>query len=203
MDPPDERHSSEKLEADDVADPTGGGGSNLKEFLAGVGAFLTAVIAVGGGIYVLSRDAGSLHRGDTSASVSTAVAPPASMQPPTSPAEGPRASSATIYRCEVQGKTVYANAPCSSRNIRPVDVFVNRGFEPVDASALRARKSAGDESLAVVSLNDQARAGRCKQITDAIRRIDQTERPSQSGQMQDGLTQQKRQLLDKEHELKC
>ena len=203
MGQPKARPSPETLEADDRADPTGGRGSELKEFLAGVGAFLTAVIAVGGGIYVLSRDAGSLHRADTSASISAAGGPAASTRPSATPTEAPLASAATIYRCEVHGKTVYANAPCSSRNIRPVDVFVNRGFEPVDASMLRAHKPAGDESPAVVSQDDQTRAERCKSIAEAIRQKEQTASLPPSGQTQDDLAQLERQLLDQKNELKC
>jgi hypothetical protein len=152
---------------------------------------------------VLSRDAGSLHGVDASPSVRAAVGPPASIPPSTTPIKAPSASTATIYRCEVHGKTVYANAPCSSRNIRPVDVFVNQGFEPIDASALRARRSASDEPLAVVSANDQTRAERCRSIAEAIRQNEQTALLPQSRQIQDDLTQQKSQMLDEKYELAC
>ena len=116
------------------------------EFLLGAGAFVTALVAVGGGILVLSRDAGPLHAITAPASVGAATTPAPGVSPPSSTAVGaPRTSATTIFRCEVNGKTVYADVPCSSRNIRSVDVFVNEGFEPTDTSTLTRRGSSSNE----------------------------------------------------------
>jgi hypothetical protein len=135
MDELNERPSPDDTGADDLADPKSGG-SRLKESFLVAGAFLTAVVAVGGGIFVLSRDAGPLHGINAPGSIDAVVVMPSGPQasavapPPSAPrAEAPRASAATIFRCEVNGKTVYANMPCSSRNIRPVDILVNQGFQ--------------------------------------------------------------------------
>jgi hypothetical protein len=202
MDRQDEKPSPDELEPHGQADPAGAGEGKLKEFLAGVGAFLTAVLAVGGGIHVLSSDAGSLH----GVKVTSPAASQASLpgQPPSAiPAEAAHASAATIYRCEVYGKTVYANAPCSSRNMRPVDIFVNHGFEPIDTSALRARTPPADEAAALASSNAAARMDRCNLIEEAMRRNEEAARLPQPGDVQDDLTQQKRELLDEKHELGC
>ena len=180
---PNPTSPTDDSKADDLADRTAVGANKLGESLAGVGAFLTAVLAVGGGIYVLSRDAGTLHGANAPAAISAAVAPPAAI-----PVEAPRANAATIYRCEVNGKTVYANAPCSSRNIRRVDVFVNKGFEPTDTST---------------SSNERARAERCKWIEGAVQQNEEAARLAQPGSQQDQLTAEKRQLLDEKHELRC
>jgi hypothetical protein len=209
---PNDTSSTDDFEADDLADQTGGGGNKLKEFLASVGAVLTAVLAVGGGIYVLSRDAGTLHGANAPPAISAAVAPPIAPQaapaiapagPTASPVEAPRANAATIYRCEVNGKTVYANAPCSGRNIRRVDVFVNKGFEPTDTSTLLARPPSTGEPVALASSNERARAERCKWIEGAIRQNEETARLPQPGWRQDQLIAEKRQLLDEKHELRC
>jgi hypothetical protein len=136
--PPDD------LEADDLANPRRGE-SRFTEFLLGAGAFVTALVAVGGGILVLSRDAGPLHAIKAPASVGAATTPASRVSPPSSTVvEAPRTKATTIFRCEVKGKTVYADVPCSSRNIRPVDVFVNEGFEPTDTSTLMRRRSSAD-----------------------------------------------------------
>jgi hypothetical protein len=140
MDQSNERLLGDKSGAHDLADTTSVRRSNLKELLAEVGAFLTAVLAIGGGIYVLSRNAGPPHGANVPMSAKdAAVAPLASMQPL------PTHGATTIYRCEVNGKTVYADAPCSRHNIRSVDVFVNKGFQPTDTSPPGARSPAGDE----------------------------------------------------------
>ena len=168
-------------------------GSKLKEFFLLAGAFLTAVVAVGGGIFVLTRDAVPLHG---------VKAPPAVAAPATR-AEAARANAATIFRCEVNGKTVYADVPCSSRNIRSVDVFVNEGFQPTDTSTLMTRKLARDEPAPVAGSSESVGAERCSSIEEAIRQNDQTARLPQSGQTRDDLTQQRRKLLDEKHELAC
>ena len=108
----------------------------------------------------------------------------------------------TIFRCELNGKTVYANAPCSGQNMRAVDVFVNEGFQPADTSALRLRGSSRGESV-VASSDNSAKAERCNWIADTIRQNEETARLPQSGQMEDYLTEQKRQLLDEKRELGC
>lgn len=213
MDQPNEKPSADEFRANDlaeradtIADTTG---SKLKEILASVAAFLTAVVTVGGGIYLLLRDAGSLHGVNASSSVSAAVGPTAAIAPAPSiqgsegSADGPRANGATIYRCEVNGKTVYANVPCSSTKSRPVDVFVNKGFEPIDTSPLRVRQSASAEPAGTASSNDSAREERCNGIENAIRQSDATAGLPQSGWTQDQLTEEKRRLLDEKNELKC
>ena len=203
MDKPNKGPSLDGFKADDVADRPRAGESRVKEFLASVAAFLTAVLAVGGGIYELSRGGGSLGGVNVSTAANgVGVAAPASVRPRL-PTEAFRASAGTIYRCEVNGKTVYANAPCSSRNIRPVDVFVNEGFQPTDTSTLRARGSVSDEPEVVASTNDVARAERCKWTAEAIRQNEEAARLPQSGQMQDDLTQRKRQLREEKDELGC
>jgi hypothetical protein len=208
MDELNDTPSPGDVKADDLADPMSGE-SRLKESFFVAGAFLTAVLAVGGGILVLSRDAGPLHAINAPRSIDAAVVMPAGpqasavAQPSATPRQAPRANAGTIYRCEVYGKTVYADVPCSSRNIRPVDVFVNEGFEPTDRSTLMLRRSSSNEPAALASSNDPARAERCKWIEEAIRQNEETARLPQSGQMQDYVTQQKRKLLDEKHTLGC
>lgn len=195
--PPDD------LKADDLANPRRGE-SRFTEFLLGAGAFVTALVAVGGGILVLSRDAGPLHAIKAPASVGAATTSAPRVSPPSSTAVGaPRTSATTIFRCEVNGKTVYADVPCSSRNIRSVDVFVNEGFQPTESSTLMTRKLARDEPAPVAGSNESARAERCGSIEEAIRQNEQTARLQQSGPTQDYLTQQRRKLLDEKHELAC
>jgi hypothetical protein len=201
----------EEVTANERSDQIAGDGEcKFRNLLTGVGVFLAAVAIVGGGIYAFLRDAGTLHGVNAHVTIGTpsvSAVGPQSSAAAAMPAQPAPSSQATIYRCEANGKTVYANAPCSSRNSRPVDVFVNEGFEPTDTSTLLSHGAAsrGPAAIttAITTSKNSETAERCKSIETAIRHNEETARLPQTGQMQDYLTQQKRQLLDEKHALGC
>jgi len=132
----------------------------LRSLATSVAAVAGALLVVGGGIFLMLRDAGSLHPGPASQVASPAptrmpadasgsgapgarpsapsaaaatVAPGIDRTIPTAAASGlpGQYASGEIVRCSVDGQTIYSNVPCAKGPARPVPVAVNRGFRPL------------------------------------------------------------------------
>ena len=98
--------SQDRPEANELGDPPSEGGSTLKDTVATFGGFLIAVAVVGGVIYALLRDAGTL-RAVSPPVVATPAAPqepvaPKPLLPSTNPADAASGNSAIYERARAE-----------------------------------------------------------------------------------------------------
>ncbi len=171
-------------------------------YLTGAGAFVAALVLVGGAIYARAGTLRGVSAGPATPNVNIATPPVLAQAAP--PASPPAQAPGTIYRCQVNGQTVYANEPCGSDS-RAVDVFTNKGFEPTDTSTVHAP---AEQEAPAPPATASVRTGPtkeelCHQTDDAIRANAETARRAQPGWRQDDLTAERRRLLDRKDELGC
>lgn len=110
----------------------------------------------------------------------------------------------TIYRCTVDGETIYSNEPC--RRARVVDTRPAVASYAATPVQRRASAPATPESPAPVRAAEDTQAkrdARCKWLAAAIESIDAQARQALHFREQDRLRESRRRLVDEQFELKC
>lgn len=118
-----------------------------------------------------------------------------------------------IFRCEADGKTVYADAPCEGHRSTEVSIGESSGVIIVDPRKVeefrnQALAPASGRRLSppvAASPQTQIAANRaeCDLIEQGIKRLDELARQPLSGREQDRIKQERKVLVQRRHDLNC
>lgn len=126
-------------------------------------------------------------------------------------AGGDTASANRIYRCEIDGKVVYGNAPCPQAPGREVDISVSRGYAlpAKDAAASSDGKDAppkeapAPSAAATVGASAAEPVFDCRRLERDLRNNEWRSRQPQRGSVQDILTRERRELEQEKIDHQC
>lgn len=132
-----------------------------------------------------------------------ALAPPPRMPDAT-------AGTSTVSKCVVNGATSYSDGPCPGGALSSqITTHANHNLmAAVRAPAVRRTEAPAIEHPVVVTQNDAAPAAlahqaECQQLDAQIQRWDAMARQPQSGQMQDWISEQRKQARDRQFRIRC
>jgi hypothetical protein len=149
-------------------------------------------------------------RQDTSAT-SQPLAPPRTSAPPQSAAPAPQAPGThVVSKCVVNGKTLYSDNACpqgtaGTQVVTKADHNLMAGLTPAQMAAANRVQPAAP-SLAVIAQSGEVtpdKASECAFIDTEIKHLDALARQPLSGQMQDWITAERKELRDRQFRIPC
>lgn len=203
------------LDRDSENSGNGGSERQLSELPVWLAAFSAAAAVVAVGLYFIFRNAAPI----TTSSVPTPVLQPVrsvSASASTTPLPDQTSSirpeanhkGPTVYRCVVNGRATYSDAPCRGGTVvdlRPAfEGFRLQGRKaPARVAQPPPSPDAAPPSAATADSEKTKVEARCAWIDAEIARIDLLARQGQSASMQDWLRETRRKLVDEKYALKC